>query len=73
MTEQMTNWLKDTTKGLDNDTRSVSRIFLWFAKDFGRLRDFLLAFAPTDAKPMLQKKRRLNYFAYDWNLNDATN
>ena len=81
------NFLADTFKGLKTQTEDgwfgskdhnvyVSKIFSWFDDDFerdaGSVVDFLLRFAPDDAKAYIRKHRDdldVEHFDYDWTLN----
>ena len=79
MTDQFTQWMKNDKKGLvvvGPSKARVSKIFLWFAKDFTvkktmDLRDYVNQFLSGDAKDAVskEKKTKLDYFEYNWNLN----
>jgi len=62
---------------LDNDTLYLSKIFDWYAADFGGEQgviDFVITHAAPDLKNRLQDRRgaiRVKYLDYDWALNDA--
>lgn len=51
----------------------LSRIYQWFAEDFGseeRLRDHLARYA-ADAKQLDIRRQRISGYDYNWELNDA--
>jgi hypothetical protein len=56
-------------------TAAVSSIFKWFEGDFKRngasVRDFLLRFAPGNARAMLRDGGRITHKSYHWGLNDT--
>jgi len=72
-------FLADPSKGLavDRDAEVVrlSKIFDWFAEDFGGregVLDFVVAHAPPDASAWIAAQRsgiRIRHFDYDWSLN----
>jgi hypothetical protein len=76
----MRTWLSDHRKGLrvDLDTEDVwvSRVFKWFSDDFAGeegIQLMLIQFAPEQESAWLRKNRNqysLNYFPYDWDLNE---
>lgn len=79
MSDQFTEWMKNDKKGLvvlgERKVR-ISKIFLWFAKDFTvkstiDLRDYVNQYLSGDAKKAMskQQKTKLEYFDYNWNLN----
>jgi hypothetical protein len=80
MDDQMKEWMRNPTKGLKLDTGSnrlyLSRIFLWFADDFGGLKG-LQQWLPqyiSDkrvADKVASGKVPVRYFAYDWSMNRA--
>lgn len=53
----------------------ASRIFEWYARDFGKNDTEILAFASKFASPALKPKlaaaRDIDIYDYDWTLNDA--
>ncbi|MEK9612562.1 MAG: DUF547 domain-containing protein [Flavobacteriaceae bacterium] len=62
-------FLKDRTKNKINpDHIELSRIFIWFAKDFGSKTE-RLAFIERYSGVSL-KKPKTDYLAYDWSLNE---
>lgn len=75
-------WLRDPRKGarLDRETRTLhlSRVFAWFAEDFGDDAAALVRFvaprlAPADRAWLdaMEGAVEVEYFRYDWRLNDA--
>jgi hypothetical protein len=81
MNGQMRNWVSNPTKGLRlapgrlRNRAVLSRIFLWFANDFGGysgLTDWLQQFAddPRVTKDALEAAT-VRYFEYDWQVNRA--
>lgn len=83
--DQMRDWMKNPTKGIHWDKSSnrlfLSRIFLWFEKDFGstpaEVRKFLEPYvdpADVDLLSALRSSRTpIRYFKYNWDLNDIRN
>ena len=84
MDEQMARWLANPTKGLAWDvassTLSLSRIFLWFADDFGPTTStaadaVVAALADAELAARIGAARRrawlpaTRYFSYSWQLN----
>lgn len=83
MDEQVASFASNPTKGLaydaDSKTLTLSRIFLWFADDFGGFvsaANFAidsLASAPAGHKvpsmSILRKAAHRRYHAYDWQMN----
>ena len=74
--------LNDSTRSFLNDPRGyrfdgndfyVSRIFKWFAEDFGNdVLGFYLKYAKEDLKQKLETNRdkiKIKYLHYDWGLN----
>ena len=51
---------------IEKDDIKVSKIFDWYAKDFGNVVDFVNKYAKTKAA----KTAKVTFLAYDWNLND---
>lgn len=68
--DQALDFLSDPIKNKINPTEmQVSKIFLWFKKDFtkqGDLRSFLKTFKPEDVR----EDSPITYLEYDWNLNE---
>jgi len=87
MDDQMKMWMKNDTKGLKLTTTQgllgnkreqleLSRIFLWFADDFGGwkgLQQWLTQYvADKDVKTAIASDNvKVRYFEYDWNMNRA--
>jgi hypothetical protein len=78
MEDQMKEWMKNESKGfkLTGSRLELSRIFLWFANDFGSdwkgLRKYLTAYAPEqDQQKMTKGGITVRYFEYDWQINRA--
>jgi len=78
--EQMRRWLANPKKGaaLDKDgkTLRLSKIFDWFGDDFtqGGHQTVVAAIAPYLPPEIAEKMKdsgRVDYFDYDWSLNDA--
>ena len=78
MDDQLRVWMANPTKGLAADQTAgvvkMSRIFLWFADDFGGLGkpslQYALPYADADAKAAQDRKGlRIRYFPYNWELN----
>lgn len=78
MDDQVRQWLKNTTKGLklQGSRLTLSRIFLWFADDFGDwsgLQKWLPQY--IEDKDLADKIRKgkvaVRYFGYDWQINRA--
>lgn len=51
---------------LSEKKAEVSKIFEWYAADFGKLIDFLNKYATTKASA----KAKVSYLEYDWGLNE---
>jgi hypothetical protein len=62
-----------TSYKFDGSSFYVSRIFKWFAEDFGHdVLNFYLKFADGELRQKLEAKRgdlKIKYMAYDWGLN----
>jgi hypothetical protein len=78
MEDQMKEWMKNESKGfkLTGSRLELSRIFLWFANDFGSdwngLRKYLTAYVPEkDQQKMTEGNIAVRYFEYDWQINRA--
>jgi hypothetical protein len=58
------------------DTAHFSRIFAWYASDFGAdekaLLQHLQRYAAPELKSRLARVARVGVYHYDWSLNDAT-
>ncbi|MEX0327090.1 MAG: DUF547 domain-containing protein [Ruegeria sp.] len=54
----------------------LSKIYIWFREDFGRDEQAVIGYLETAAEPELRRRlsqvTRVNSYAYDWALNDAT-
>lgn len=87
MDDQLRVWMANPTKGFSSSDLSkgvvhMSRIFLWFADDFGGLGspslEYAIPFVPEadseGCKSRLKDRGlwslRVRYFPYNWNLND---
>ena len=74
------SFLENTEKGLHIDPErkrvKLSRIFDWFADDFGgsaAVTDFAARYSPPPARRWILENRSgvtIEYFTYDWSLND---
>lgn len=71
MRERAVRWLADDTKGLkvEDDTTTLSRIFLWFENDFQGRHGGPRVFAERLTGSSLPSQ--LRYFDYDWSLNSC--
>ncbi|MBW2269799.1 MAG: DUF547 domain-containing protein [Deltaproteobacteria bacterium] len=77
----MRRFLADSRKGLAVDRKAgrvwLSRIFDWFAEDFGGAGAVLASltpFAPESERSWLEQhgpSARVDFFDYDWGLNDS--
>ncbi|MEM0990682.1 MAG: DUF547 domain-containing protein [Pseudomonadota bacterium] len=60
----------------DGDRLIASKIYAWFVEDFGGTEsgvlDHAVAFARPDLAAQLRATGRINAYAYDWGLNDAS-
>lgn len=76
MEDQMRLWLLNDKKGLSvvhtQGKVTVSRIFNWFKADFGPLKDFLGPYIDPHTAGLLRRSTAIDYFAYDWGLNDVS-
>jgi hypothetical protein len=54
-----------TFNTLAQDKIEISKIFEWYAKDFGNIIDYINKYSPLNVKPSAQIK----YREYDWSLN----
>ena len=70
--------LEDATSSFVNDTLKnqykenqidLSRIFLWFSKDFGSKKE-RIAFIQKYAKQSFKNSAKIKYKEYDWSLNE---
>ena len=70
LTEQARLFLADPEKNkIAKDKADISKIFLWFKKDFkkqGSLIDYLNQYSPVK----IDQKAKIDYLNYDWNLNE---
>jgi hypothetical protein len=79
MEDQMQEWMTNESKGfkLNGNRLELSRIFLWFANDFGAdwngIRKYLTAYVPEQHQPKMASKGGITvrYFEYDWQINRA--
>jgi hypothetical protein len=84
MEDQMKEWMTNETKGfkLTGNRLELSRIFLWFANDFGSswgdLRKYLTPYVPDQHTEKMSSKGgsitggiAVRYFEYDWQINRA--
>jgi Protein of unknown function, DUF547 len=51
---------------IEKDAIKVSKVFEWYAKDFGNIVDFVNKYAKVKAA----KTAKVTYIDYDWSLND---
>ena len=69
LTEATRSFLKDTSKNVITQKQlKLSRIFLWFGKDFGSKSERLNFIAKAVGLPLESPK--IEYLPYDWNLNN---
>ena len=80
MDEQVATWFANPTKGLawDAGQLTLSRILLWFSKDFGGRQaaaDFALRALGTSHAAELRKRSSFatRYFEYSWRINRTPN
>jgi hypothetical protein len=79
MEDQMKSWMTNESKGfkMSGSRVELSRIFLWFAKDFGKdwteLREWLTPYVPAEhqKKCGTEDSIAVRYFEYDWQINRA--
>jgi Protein of unknown function, DUF547 len=84
MSDQMKDWMSNPTKGLKLTTSpknqnqhrlELSRIFLWFAEDFGGLRGLMEWLPQFIDDPKVNdealQSATVRYFEYDWQINRA--
>ena len=79
MDDQVRDWLSNPTKGvvLNGGRLTVSRIFLWFEKDFGGWKGILnwipqfTQNSDKDSEKIRKGKVTKRYFEYDWSINRA--
>jgi hypothetical protein len=72
--ENVLRLLEQRTKQFINSSRTVvekdgikvSKVFEWYAKDFGNVVDFVNKYAKVKAS----KTAKVSYLEYDWSLND---
>jgi Protein of unknown function, DUF547 len=76
--EQIRTWLSDPRRNVfdeENGKVKVSRLFDWYEQDFdswgGGIRDVIRRYGPPAAIKALQKKGRVTYLSFDWNLNET--
>jgi hypothetical protein len=55
---------------VDDDQVKLSEIFNWYRQDFGKSDAEIIAFINTYRIKPLSKNAKLNYYTYDWTLND---
>ena len=77
MSEQAARWMADDTKGArrgeEGRVLTLSRVLLWFAPDFapaGGAVAWAQQHAPTTAST--SSTARVDYFEYNWSLNDKS-
>jgi hypothetical protein len=79
MEDQMKSWMTNQSKGfkMSGSRVELSRIFLWFANDFGKdwteLREWLTPYVPEEhqKKCGTEDNIAVRYFEYDWQINRA--
>ena len=54
-----------TYNQISSETLSISKIFEWYAKDFGDIKTYISQFSTTEIA-----KAELKYMEYDWSLNN---
>jgi hypothetical protein len=78
--DQVRSFLANSNKGArltdTNHILYVSKIFDWFSEDFEQengqsLKIFLQRYLPADMAQSVSDSTALDYFDYDWSLNDA--
>lgn len=71
---------QQTRLALNNDnfirangsTTALSKIFEWYAKDFGDSKANVLAFINRYRKEKITSDSQITYYTYDWNLNNSS-
>ena len=53
------------------DAVELSEIFRWYASDFGKNKEEVIAFINKYRNNPITKSTKLKYYNYDWNLNDT--
>ncbi len=76
--EQMHLWLNDPSRNVfegETGNLKISRIFDWYERDFdnwgGGVREVLRRYGPPSALKAIEKKGKISYLDYDWNLNES--
>ena len=73
--EQMNLWLKDSTRNqydVKNKTLKLSKIFDWYAEDFGdksKIKEIFNKYGPAEAKQVVSGDFSTSFLDYDWKLN----
>jgi hypothetical protein len=82
MNEQMTSWMKDSTKGFKLDKEknevSLSKIYFWYTKDFanhvnGTVLDYVVKHVSAeDAEYIIRNSETIKtkFMDYNWRVND---
>ncbi|NND06698.1 MAG: DUF547 domain-containing protein [Saprospiraceae bacterium] len=60
----------DGNSSLGSQDVKVSKIFDWYAKDFGGNKDAIISYVNTYRDFPLTSSAELSYYPYDWTLND---
>ena len=55
---------------VDGDQVKLSEIFNWYRQDFGQSDAEIIAYINTYRIKPLPKNSKLNYYPYDWTLNE---
>lgn len=79
MDEQWKEWMSNESKGLKVNGGSkrveLSRIFLWFAEDFGgstdKVKNYIVPHVGATERETLEGRCAVRYFDYDWKMNRA--
>lgn len=71
LTDQARDFVNDPTKNAIARNRvSLSKIFDWYASDFGKSTDDVLRFINQFASTKTDPGAKVSYLAYNWDLND---
>lgn len=71
LTDQARDFVNDPRKNVvARDRVSLSKIFDWYASDFGKSTDDVLRFINRFASTKTDPGAKVSYLAYNWDLND---
>jgi hypothetical protein len=70
--EQMKSFIQDESKNrITKDKLKLSKIFKWFTGDFKNVAPSEIAYLNRFTKVKISEDAEIDYFEYDWDLNES--